>query len=334
MNDRHSALRLAIFNHKGGVGKTTLTVNLGAALTEAGKVVLLVDSDPQCNLTSYLIEDTVVDSLLDGSDGARGRTVWSALKPVVEAKGDVKEVASYETSTERLYVLPGDIRLCEFELELADYWTAAIDGKVKGFGGTTALSRLANNCATEIGADFVFYDTGPNIGPLNRAILLDCDFFIVPGACDLFSVRALTTLGHTLCDWVVKWEKRVDAAPDGVPLLRGRPRFLGYIPQGFRVYGKGMARWPSRYRAKFEKRLFSDLMKPLSELGEDLAGTNVSAAKLGEVKDFATLVQQSQGQGVPLWEVYGGQGYQMEQARKTFVGIAENVIRETLAYVG
>ena len=89
---RHRALRLAIFNHKGGVGKTTLTVNVAAALADAGKNVLLIDSDPQCNLTSYLWEESVVDDLLDMSDGPKGETVWSAVKPIVDGKGDLRSV--------------------------------------------------------------------------------------------------------------------------------------------------------------------------------------------------------------------------------------------------
>ena len=63
-----SPLRLTIYNHKGGVGKTTLTVNIAAALAERNKRVLLIDSDPQCNLTSYLLADDVVNDLLDNSD--------------------------------------------------------------------------------------------------------------------------------------------------------------------------------------------------------------------------------------------------------------------------
>lgn len=70
---RHHSKRIAIFNHKGGVGKTTLTLNIAAAVASLGKQVLLVDSDPQCNLTSYLLEDRVVDNLLDQSDGPEGR---------------------------------------------------------------------------------------------------------------------------------------------------------------------------------------------------------------------------------------------------------------------
>ena len=56
MARKQRATRLALYNHKGGVGKTTITVNLAAALAAKGKNVLLVDSDPQCNLTSYLFD--------------------------------------------------------------------------------------------------------------------------------------------------------------------------------------------------------------------------------------------------------------------------------------
>ena len=326
---RHDSIRIAIFNHKGGVGKTTLTVNIAAALSLLDKTVLLVDSDPQCNLTSYLIEDSVIDELLDKSDTDDGRTVWSALKPVVEGTGSVAKIRVDETSTENIYLLPGDILLSDFELELSKYWSSCLDEKIRGFRGTTSLSKLVNNRATLIDADYVFYDTGPNIGPLNRAILLDCDFFIVPGACDLFSVRALKTLGHTISRWIKRWKTIRGIAPSGAPLLPGEPKFLGHILQGFRVYGHGMARTPSKYRAKFEKQLYSDLIMPLRKIDKSLAKSKVSTYKLGEVKDFAALVQQSQMQGVPMWDVYGGQNYQLEQAKKCFLEIARCIIKRT-----
>src|SRR6476619_6460080 len=91
-SERHSSIRIAIFNHKGGVGKTTLTVNIADALASMGKRILLVDSDPQGNLTSYLVEESVVDDLLDNADTDRGQTLWSAVKPIVEATGEIKQI--------------------------------------------------------------------------------------------------------------------------------------------------------------------------------------------------------------------------------------------------
>lgn len=326
---RQKALRLAIFNHKGGVGKTTLTVNIAAALAQAGKRVLLVDSDPQCNLTSYLIEDSVVDNLLEKSDGPSGQTIWSGLKPIVEAKGQIKQVPTIERMTEGVFLLPGDVRLSEFESELNDYWGGCLQRKVKGFDGTAALSLLVNRCAAKRDVDYVFYDTGPNIGSLNRAILLDCDCFIVPGACDLFSMRALKTLGHTLRSWILDWQTITSLAPDETFLLPGRPKFLGYIPLGFRVYGQLMASRPARYLARFERQLRSDLINLLRSVDKDLASLSVTNAKLGQVKDFATLPQLAQEQGLPFWEVTGASSTLTRQARVEFFGIAQRIVKKT-----
>ena len=317
---------MALFNHKGGVGKTTITVNLAAALAQKGRKVLLVDSDPQCNLTSYLFDDEVVDELLDNSDGAKGETAWSSVKPVVDGEGAFKAVAALKPSIGNCWLIPGDIRLSEFELELSNFWRDALDGKKKGFNGLAALSNVVEAVAQKVGADVIFYDTGPNIGPLNRSILLDCDFFIVPAACDVFSVRALRTLGRTMSNWISRWEDVKKKAPEGATVLPGCPHLLGYIMQGFRVYGGGMARSSGRARANFEKRLPPDLLKPLRKLAEDFAPATASEARLGDVQNFSTLVQQSQEQGVPLWKVYGAPPYQIELAEECFGELADNVI--------
>ncbi|WP_424946485.1 ParA family protein [Candidatus Spongiihabitans sp.] len=327
MTKRHKTTRLTIYNHKGGVGKTTLTINLAAALAEQGHKVLLIDSDPQCNITSYLCEDSVVDDFLDNSDEEDGKTVWSALKPVVEGDGAFRDVGIYETSIDGLFLLPGDIRLSEYEIELSENWNKCFQGNRRGLNVTTSLSALVNYYSQTYKLDFIFFDTGPNIGPLNRIILLDCDYFVVPGACDLFSVRALKTLGASLTKWITEWETILNIAPDESPLLQGKPAFLGYVPQGFRVYGQGMAQWPSHYHAKFDKELRTSLLKPLERISRNLIAVPAAKAKLGEVKDFAHLVQKSQEQGVPLWKVQGGPEYQTIEAKTAFSSMAMELKR-------
>jgi cellulose biosynthesis protein BcsQ len=321
---RAGARRLAIFNHKGGVGKTTLTVNLGAALAARGHRVLLVDSDPQCNLTSYLVDGEVVDDLLDTSDGPDGQTVWSAVKPVSEALGTIKVVEPIEPGIDGVYLVPGDIRLSEFEGDLNDFWALCLQRKPRGFRGTTAISDLVNALAIEHGFDFVLYDSGPNIGPLNRAILLDCDQFIVPVACDLFSLRALKTLGRTLVHWITSWETIADLAPADLSLLPGRPVFLGYIPEGFRTYGGTVTRQQSRFLGEIDREIHSQIVSLLADIDEDLVAEG-HALRLGEVKDFGALVPASQRQGSPLYEADAGSPQQRSEARDALSSIAKAI---------
>lgn len=325
---RHRSRRLVIFNHKGGVGKTTLTVNIAAALADAGKKVLLVDSDPQCNLSSYLVEATVLDDLLDRSDSETGQTLWSALKPIVEATGDVKQIEAVERSA-NVFLLYGDLRLADFEQELGQMWTEALQRKPKGYRGTTALSYLVNEISATHDIDFVFYDCGPNIGPLNRVILLDCDHFIVPAALDEFSVRALKTLGFSLETWIQTWSTILDLAPDGIYLLPGKPKFLGYVAQRFRVYAGRISSGQADYSPKFERHIYSDVVSVLRKIDPSLASESMRENLLGQVRDFSSLAAQSQAQGVALEKVQGGSQRLKAAATVCFGEIARKIIERT-----
>lgn len=322
---QRESIRLTLFNHKGGVGKTTLTVNLAFALADMGKTVLLVDSDPQCNLTSYLVEADVVDKWLDRSEEKDGQTIWSSLRPVIEAGKAVRNIGPYERA-EGVHLLPGDIRLSEYELDLQQSWIDCLQRKMRGFAGTTALSVLVDGCAEEIEADYVLYDVGPNIGPLNRAILLDCDFFIVPAACDYFSTRALKTLGHSIASWIRDWEVISKLAPHGVPLLIGRPIYLGYVLQRFRMYGGDISSVYREYARQLDRHSHSDVAAVLKEVDEQLAPGSPSQFKLGQVKDFASLAELAQGQGLAFGDVRGGAQYQKDEAKAAFRDLANRIV--------
>lgn len=317
--------RIAIFNHKGGVGKTTLTVNLAFSLAEAGKRVLLVDSDPQGNLTSYLIEDAVVDNLLDESDGPGGSTIWSAVKPVVDGIGGAKDIPTIERR-ENLFLLPGDIRLAEFESHLSTFWSECFQRRTRGFRGTVALKNLVDRAADAVGADVVFYDSGPNIGALNRIILLDCDFFIIPAAADLFSLRAIKTLGHTLAEWVSEWHTISELAPIGSELLSGCPRLLGYIPQRFKVYaGRPAADFASIF-PRIERAVREEVLAVLSATDPYLGSAARTPLMLGEVKDFGALASAAQRDGISISRVASGTVAQRDAAGAAFQKLAHTLL--------
>ncbi len=322
---RRKEPRLTLFNHKGGVGKTTLTVNLAFSMAQMGKNVLLVDSDPQCNLTSYLVEADVVDEWLDESERPHGKTIWSALRPVLQTGGELKKISPYERA-QRVYLLPGDIRLSEYELDLQQAWIDCLQRKIRGFVETAALSTLVSSCAKEVEADFVLYDVGPNIGPLNRAILLDCDCFIVPGACGYFSTRALKTLGHSVASWIRDWDVISRLAPNDVPLLIGRPAYIGYVLQRFRMYGGDISNSYKEYARQLDRHSYSDVAAVLKEIDEELAPGSLSHFKLGQIKDFASLANLAQEQGLDMAHVDGGAQYLKDEANEAFQEFARKVI--------
>ena len=320
-------IRITIFNHKGGVGKTTLTANIAFALSSLGKAVLLVDSDPQCNLTSYLLSDDVVDDLLNHSNDPDGQTIWTAVRPFLDNTGIGRLVAPFKIGD--IALLPGDIRLSEFEEFLGDAWADGFKRRLGGLRVTSSISQLVSRLHEQRPIDFVFYDTGPNIGPLNRVLLLDSDFFIVPVACDLFSVRALSTLGQAIKRWVIDAGTIASIAPDGATLLPSEPKFLGCIPQRFKVYGRTMTLEANSYLRQINDRVHRDVSGVLRSVNEDLAPASSTDPIIGRVKDFTSIVQRAQREGVAIWNCSSRSKREKTAAEESFAKIASRIVYRT-----
>jgi len=326
--ERQRTKRVALYSHKGGVGKTTLTANLAFALAEAQHNVLLIDSDPQCSLSACLLDEKKVDNLLDASDTEKGETIWSSLKWVQTAEQEPAPVEPLPIST-HLHLLPGDIRMSEFEEDLQESWKKATERQERGFAGCTALSLVANSICARHAVDVLFYDCGPNTGPLNRTILLDCDFFIIPVACDEFSVRAVRTLGYTLARWLSQWSDIADLAPDGTYLLPGRPRFLGYIAQQFRVYGGEITQEFGKFLDRIDRQVRADVVNVMGQFDPDLISDRRSY-EFGQIQNLSSIVAASQRMRVPVWAVNEGSSYTRETAKDQFYRMADRIAKETV----
>jgi hypothetical protein len=136
----------------------------------------------------------------------------------------------------------------------------------------------------------------------------------------------LATLGQTLKAWIIDWQTIASLAPDNVELLPGAPRFAGYIPQRFKVYGRTMAKAPTYYLRKVQRQIGSDVVNVLRKHDPSLAPASGVDPKLGQVQEFSTLAQLAQQQGVPLWEVQGGNPAHINQARAVFDEIAGQIV--------
>ena len=160
---------LALTNQKGGVGKTTTAVNLGACLAEAGSRVLLVDLDPQGNATTGC-----------GIDRA---TVKAGTYELLGGTGGAESILA--TDVQGLDVLPSTIDLAGAEVEL-----------VSAFARETKLRQGIATVRDEY--DFVLIDSPPSLGLLTVNALAACDEVIVPIQCEYYALEGLGQLMRTL----------------------------------------------------------------------------------------------------------------------------------------
>ena len=250
---------IAFFNNKGGVGKTSLVYHLAWMYARLGVNVLAADLDPQANLTSMFLDDEELEPLWP-ENGDRP-TVFGALRPLLEGTGDVA-TPHVEEPTPGLGLVVGDLLLATAEDDLSSQWPACLDGKPRAFRVLSALARILQRGASEIDAQVVLMDVGPNLGAFNRAALVAADSVVVPLAPDLFSLQGLRNLGPTLRGWQGEWKERrerLERHPD--PRVRdlhvpeGAMRPIGYIVMQHAVrldrpvqaYGRWMRRIPAVY---------------------------------------------------------------------------------------
>ncbi|MEF3062437.1 ParA family protein [Ralstonia solanacearum] len=317
---------LALFNHKGGVGKTTLTVNLARAFGQLGLNTLVVDADPQCNATAFYLSENEVDQLLSESvDPEEGGTIWSGIARYARSRGEVRGIEPYDIGG-RVFLLPGDVILGTFEDKLSSAWKSSFSRDESSIDLMSAIYRSVDITAEEFDIDIILYDVGPSVGSLNRALLLGTDFFAVPVGCDLFSLRALSTLGQTLESWVRDWETVRDLAKsmDDVTLLPGSPTFVGYMTQHFNIYRGRSSSAFETWEKKIAPRVIKNVVEPLQSVNGGLA-PNFGTKKIGEVPAFHSLAPLSQAHGIPIGGLKGQEGVNNGYSSK--IGEADGLFR-------
>jgi cellulose biosynthesis protein BcsQ len=221
---------ITFFNNKGRVGKTTTVYHIAWMLKELGFNVLAVDLDPQCNLSSiFLSSERMEEIVLD----EQKVTILDAIIPVIE--GDPYKSVHIERISENLSLLVGNLSLSGFEDKLSDAWTKCLEGDVYGFKITSIFKTLIEDAARRCNADYVLIDVGPNLGAINRAVLISSEFVVLPVAADLFSLQGIKNLGRTLNEWKIQWNKRISEYPkeDKKVIPQGIMKPIGYLIMQF-----------------------------------------------------------------------------------------------------
>ncbi len=245
---------IAFFNSQGGVGKTTLVYHLAWMLAERGEGVLLLDLDPQANLTRMFLPEDALEELWP--KGEHPKTIFGALRPLLRGLGDV-ETPHIEPLDPRLGLVVGDLALSRFEAPLSDAWPRCHKGEASAFRTTTAFYRGALHAAAAHQATWVLIDVGHNLGAINRAALIASRHVVIPLGPDLFSLQGLRNLGPSLRTWRTSWQELAYKNPDAEMVMpEGKIEPLGYVvmQHGLRAslppkaYQHWIERFPTEYR--------------------------------------------------------------------------------------
>lgn len=312
------AKSICLFNHKGGVSKTTTTFNLGWSLANRGHKVLMVDLDSQSNLTGLVLGYRAIDDehMAAFYESRQNLT----MKPIVDAlingispndflKTNVGE--PLQTGNEKLFLLAGHLDVADLDSQ--------ISVSLKIASGIPATRNIPGNLPSilqEIArlndVDYVLYDLSPNVGGLNEVVLMSSDFFIVPTSPDYFCLQAIGSLEKN----IVKWNREIrrfreDNGFDNRNFsIRNNPKFLGAVQQRYRPRNDKPATsfqaWIDRIRGAINANLIPSLEKidctlPRARVESVLQGSGLTPYDLAHVADFNSLIAISQQLSKPVF---------------------------------
>jgi cellulose biosynthesis protein BcsQ len=311
--------QIAIFNHKGGVAKTTTAFHLGWMLSSLQKRVMVVDCDPQCNMTGiFLGEFDGDDYPFESDDPRKPKNIRDAVRPAFESRPyQISKVDLFQSERQpNLFLLPGHVGLSEYESQLAvAHELSNTLSALQNIPGALRHAIQLTGTANKI--DYSLVDMSPSLGAINQNIFMTSDAFIIPMAPDLFSAMALRSLARILPKWA-EWGKKASGnsilrAAD-YPFPQIHPKYLGSTVQNFRTRARGDEKskptqafqvWFDKLKSTKENELISALQASDMMLSSTIyqnAGANPHDF-LMEISSFDSLIATAQSLSKPVFAI-------------------------------
>lgn len=320
---------MAVFNNKGGVGKTTLSFHMAHALAEIGKRVLVIDLDPQCNFSIFALtesqieeiwkeEDEFVDQYQVAVDARtpnqiskivnKYRSIHFILKPVEEGISDPAYMPPTISLADRLNFIPGRLSLHMYEDKISSRWAEVFVGDDLALRTITNIRSIAERYAAQLNADIVLYDTSPSLGMLNRVALSMADAFVVPCNPDLFSLYGIKNIGRSLDAWSKNFAiLRQVLPPSRQSLLpKSGVKFLGYSVYKATKYA-GQNEWNLatghyNYAKQIPQTIDANISMSLrAHLPADLLNAPIGGEAI--MHSHQTMATMAQKYKTPMWLV-------------------------------
>lgn len=293
--------KLVFCNNKGGVGKTTLSYHVACSFAQKGYKTLMVDLDPQCNLTLHALGIGFFEENLFSK---QEKTMYDVVRGFTEGETGIDLDITPQEINENLFIMPGDMDLVFFEQDIPNALNDAAAGNPRGFLVTSAIDRFLNKKGTEHEFDIIIIDTSPSLGPLNRVTLLGADFFVVPATPDVFSVQGIENLGTVFSRWKETWRDTAKAMAKGndkIPsahVLSGEGLFAGYIINAYRQYTQPIKihrDWMGKIKEKVSEFLSQKHCK------NGLVAQTVE--QLGNIKNYGKIASLAQDKVCAMFEL-------------------------------
>jgi chromosome partitioning protein len=200
-------MRRVVFNQKGGVGKSSITVNLAAISAARGKKTLVLDMDPQCNASQYLLGDVAAFSR---EKEELKPNIGQFFAQMLSFKFSERPLSEYvhRTPFDNLYVIPSNPELGEIEHQL--------EAKHKIYKLASALKQIGTHY------DAIYIDTPPAFNFYTLSALIAADRCLIPFDCDAFSRRALYTLLENVAE--TQTDHNADLTVEGIVVNQFQPR--------------------------------------------------------------------------------------------------------------
>ena len=318
---------ISVFNNKGGVGKSTICWNVADSIARLGHRVLVIDFDPQCNLSIAILGEETFVNTLPTQNAPYGTAIRSYLQRFLQNTGGEELFLHRGQHThENVAVVAGDFWLNVYADSL-NVGGDLLSGT--GLSRYVALRQIVSRAQTEAGAefDYVLVDLPPSFGALVRASFYSSDYFIVPCTSDNFSVYCVGLIGQMVPSFVRDWQSGLERFKTANPNFDefdelGQPVFAGWIFNGFDTARRRRSHAEIDAGAALGKRQMNradatmhehvvaavqnDLVAPLQAIpGYNAVGqVDADNFRIGDIEDANVLIQNSLWLNVPLGQLH------------------------------
>lgn len=319
---------ISVFNNKGGVGKSTLSFHLASALSEMGKKILMIDLDPQSNLTLQCISPKKLEALwteeepyiedfqsaLEDSGKSfkdfveKPRSIHCLLKPIEDGVFESFSLGSVYKINENLGLIPGRLSLHSYEDKISKSWSDAFLGDPQALRVITSVRKICIEACEKYGYEYVIIDTSPSLGILNKVLISMSTGFFVPCMPDMFSTFGITNIGQALKAWKNQFETMYSLLSDKkrTAFPKSFVKFLGFTIYNAKKYtGQNnldlaaahysyVNRLPTSIRNHIPKKCYDHLDDGVVD--NPIGGKSV-------MHSHNTLPSMAQKYRVPIWDV-------------------------------